>query len=69
MVDKFLRTINTIFPLSPSSPSSVVVCAPPYTLPCPKSVCSSQHCLEGEKRAIRGSQAVREVHIMLHLNI
>ena len=47
MEDKFLRTINTIFPLSPSSPRSVVVCAPLYTLPCPKNVCSSQHCLEG----------------------
>ena len=33
------------FPLTP--PSKVVVCAPLYTLPCPTSVSSSQHCLEG----------------------
>ena len=51
MEDKILGTINTIclnFPsFSPSPPSKVVVCAPLYTLPRPKSVSSSQHCLEG----------------------
>ena len=50
MEDKILRTINTTclnFPLSPSPPSNVVVCASLYTLHCPNSVSSSQHCLEG----------------------
>ena len=72
MEDKILRTINTLcLNFSPFPPTSVVVCAPLYTLPCPKSVCSSQHCLEGggEGQYCCGIQVVREVNIMLHLNI
>ena len=69
MVDKFLRTINTIFPLSPSSPSSVVVVHPRTLYPVLKVFVHPNIVWRGEGRAIRGSQAVREVHIMLHLNI
>ena len=48
---KFRGTVNTIclnFLLFPPRPQAILYfCAPLYTLPCPKSVCSSQHCLEG----------------------
>ena len=48
---QIIRTINTIClnfsPFPPPPSSSVVACAPLYTLPFPKNVSSSQHCLEG----------------------
>ena len=72
MEDKILRTINKIclnfstFP--PGPPSNVVVFAPLYSLPCPKSV-HPNTVWSGEGRASRGIQVVREMHIMLHLNI
>ena len=48
---KFRGTVNTIclnFLLFPPRPQAILYfCAPLYTLPCRKSVCSSQHCLEG----------------------
>ena len=41
-------TICLNFLLFPPRPQAMLYfCAPLYTLPCPKSVCSSQHCLEG----------------------
>ena len=47
---KFRRTVNTIclnFLLFPPRPQAMLYfCAPLYALPCPKSVCSSQYCLE-----------------------
>ena len=67
-----LTRSTLIFPpflLSPSPQRNVVVCAPLYTLPCPNSVSSSQHYLKGGGRASCGIQVVRDVHIMLHLNI
>ena len=53
-------------PVSPRPPSNVLVCAGLYTLACPQSVSSSQHCLEGGGRAILGIAVFREVHIMIH---
>ena len=69
MEDKTLKTINMIClnfsPFLPP-PSNVVVCAGLYTLPCPKRVSLFGG---GKGRAIHGIHVVREVHIMLHLNI
>ncbi|CAH3123413.1 unnamed protein product [Porites lobata] len=70
MEDKILRTINTIclnfshFPPRPQS--NVVVCAPLYTLPCPKSVSSSQHCLEGvgEGQSRHPSESINNPHYL-----
>ena len=71
MEAKFLRTINTIpltfpsFPLSPKQCCSL--CTPVhFTL---KVFDHPNIVWRREWRTICGIQAVREVHIMLHLNI
>ena len=47
LLGKLTRSALIFPPFLLKPPSKVVVCAPLYTLPCPKSVSSSQHCLEG----------------------
>ena len=42
-----LKQCAFLSPLSPLSPSNVVVWAALYTLACPERISSSQHCLEG----------------------
>ena len=73
MEAKILRTINTIclnFSPFPPRPQAMLSFLHPCTL-CPvlKVFVHPNIVWRGEGRAIRGIQVVREVHIMLHLNI
>ena len=69
---KFLGQLTrsaSIFPLS-LSPQAVFQFVHPCTLhPVLKVFLHPNIVWRGEGRAIRGIQAIREVHIMLHLNI
>ena len=69
MGEKTLRTINTIclnfFPLLPRPQAMLqFVQLALYTLACPESVSSSQHCLEGVGRAILGIHVFSE-HLII----
>ena len=73
MEDKILRTINTIclnfppFNLSPKQCCSL--CTPVHFTPVLKVFLHPNIVWRGKGRASRGIQVVREVYIMLHLNI